>query len=149
MQSGWCTVSRERTLKLEKFGIDRNEYLRMRYMCLGYEKRKSLQNDAYSIQSPAFGGGGHSGSVSQPTERRADVAMRNSQENDLIDSCIRKVCEANQMPRAEKFLRLHVTTTYAKKYQLIDLYQMGIEWHIFAKMRTEFYVELARRLNFI
>ncbi len=86
---------RQRNIKLDDYGISPNRYRELLYFCRQYgEKRRQLAS-ARDLDAVANDGLPHGNGVSDPTARKADVALKLRDDIALIEDTARDVDPVN------------------------------------------------------
>lgn len=82
---------RNRPLNLDKYGIDRDRYLELKYFCRQYGKWKRRINELHAAYSPINLTGMPSGSgTSDPVAKAALEAAELSHNCDMIETCAKQ-----------------------------------------------------------
>lgn len=139
-------MPRERDLKLDKYGIDKNRYLELKYFCRQYPKWKQQLADLHCGYKPIAltglpGGSGTSDTVGKAATKAAEL----SKQCELIEQCCIEADDLNYQVLLKcvtggvSWDRLNI------KNQLHELSWIGNEKSFYLARRKFFYLLSERR----
>lgn len=86
---------RERPLNLDEYGISKERYLELKHFCKRYAEMRQQIADARGLEAVSNDGMPHGNGISDPTARKADAAMKLSEDIRIIEGTAREVDPLN------------------------------------------------------
>nr|DAE22795.1 MAG TPA: hypothetical protein [Siphoviridae sp. ct2hZ16] len=86
---------RKRPLRLEKYGISQNRYGELYYFCKQYEEMRQKLSNARGLDAVSNDGMPHGNGISDPTARKADAAIKLSEDIRIIEDTAKEVDPMN------------------------------------------------------
>ena len=86
---------RKRPLQLDEYGISSNRYRELYYFCSRYAEMRQQIADARGLDAVSNDGMPHGNGISDPTARKADAAMKLSEDIRIIEDTAREVDPLN------------------------------------------------------
>lgn len=79
----------------QKYNISGARYRELLYFCRQYYDKKQRAEDTYSLPSSAPTGMPHGSATLSTVERQADAAVRDKADVELIERCLKQVCDGD------------------------------------------------------
>lgn len=124
-----------KSLKLEKYGISKEEYLQLKYLCLSYDAMREKLEDCRSIKAKKLDGMPRGRGISDPTARDGEKGARLAK--DIADI---EQAAIEAAPETYRYLLRHVTKDIP--YESLGVPQGRRQFY---ESRVRFFINLAKR----